>query len=399
MDNYNQLFQSIFKKEMGAPDTLKMLEETTTLYPYFTPAQFFLLYLTDKDSPAYAAQAKKTGALFNNNYWLNYLLLSEADNTEVPASHDFLDNVETSDAVQYHTDESAENFQQVAVELIPAADALLPELPVSEEIAINPPLTDHHLSEADEIQAVVNSVDDTEQTAASSPAETLPDAGIIPADDPILNEVVAQEVQPAAEFVENFNTAVNETEAATILAPHEETVSMAEEPQQPEENDILPIETAAANNIESEAPLQPIPFNLSKEPVTEDTITFEPLHTSDYFASVGIKLSEEAKPVDRLGQQMKSFTEWLKTMKKIHAEQFAETGSAPQSAVQTNEQHIQQLAEASNKEGEVVTEAMAEVLIQQGRVGKAIEVLEKLSLLNPGKITYFAAKINQLKEQ
>jgi len=39
------------------------------------------------------------------------------------------------------------------------------------------------------------------------------------------------------------------------------------------------------------------------------------------------------------------------------------------------------------------------VLVQQGRVGKAIEVLEKLSLLNPGKITYFAAKINQLKEQ
>ena len=384
---------------MGAPDTLKMLEETTTFYPYFTPAQFFLLYLTDKVSPAYAAQAKKTGALFNNNYWLNYLLLSEADNTEVPASHYFLDNVETSDAVQYHTDESAENFQQVAVELIPAADAVLPELPVSEEIAINPPLTDHHLSEADEIQAVVNSVDDTEQTAALSPVEILPDADIISAEDPILNEVVANEVQPAAEFVENFDTAVNETEAATFNASPAETVSMAEEQQLTDENDILPIETAATNNLENEAPLQPIPFNLSKEPVTEDTIIFEPLHTSDYFASVGIKLSEEAKPVDRLGQQMKSFTEWLKTMKKIHAEQFAETGSAPQSAAQTNEQHIQQLAEASNKEGEVVTEAMAEVLIQQGRVGKAIEVLEKLSLLNPGKITYFAAKINQLKEQ
>ena len=400
MDNYNQLFQSIFKKEMGAPDTLKMLEETTASYPYFTPAQFFLLYLTDKESPAYAAQAKKTGALFNNNYWLNYLLLSEADNMEVPASKDFLGNIETIADVQSYTDESRENIQHVAAALMPEADAALPEsAAINEEIIMVPEAAIQQPSETDEITVAINSIDDAEQIEVLSPVEILPNAAIIPVEDLIPDEAVALEVQPANDLVKNFDAAVNETEVATIKASPDEEVLVAGEQHLPEETDILTNEPTATNSIENEAPLQPISFNLSKEPVTEDTITFEPLHTSDYFASVGIKLSEEAKPVDRLGQQMKSFTEWLKTMKKIHAEQFAETGSAPQSAAQTNEQHIQQLAEASNKDGEVVTEAMADVLVQQGRVGKAIAVLEKLSLLNPGKITYFAAKINQLKEQ
>lgn len=401
MDNYNHLFQSIFKTEMGAPDTLKMLEETTASYPYFTPAQFFLLYLTDKESPAYAAQAKKTGALLNNNYWLNYLLLPGADNTQVPAPQDFSGNIKAIDDIQSESDEPGINVQHAtSAENKMEADAVLPESLVSnEEIIIIPEVTDQQLTEAVEIPAIINSVDEREQIEEFSPLETLPDADIVPVEDPILHEVVAQEVNTEEEKVDNFDASVNEGEAATINASPEEIVLVGEEEELPGENVILPIEPAATNSIETEAPLPPIAFKISKEPVTEDSITFEPLHTSDYFASVGIKLSEEAKPVDRLGQQMKSFTEWLKTMKKIHAEQFAETGSAPQSAAQTNEQHIQQLAEASNKEGEVVTEAMADVLVQQGRVGKAIAVLEKLSLLNPGKITYFAAKINQLKEQ
>ncbi|MEP6596427.1 MAG: hypothetical protein ABJA71_10805, partial [Ginsengibacter sp.] len=45
---------------------------------------------------------------------------------------------------------------------------------------------------------------------------------------------------------------------------------------------------------------------------------FEPLHTVDYFASQGIKISDESISNDKLSTQLKSFTEWLKSMKKIH---------------------------------------------------------------------------------
>lgn len=115
---------------------------------------------------------------------------------------------------------------------------------------------------------------------------------------------------------------------------------------------------------------------------------FEPMHLVDYFASQGIKLSEEVQTGDKLGRQLKSFTEWLKTMKKVHVAEGAAGG---------NEIAVQAMAEKSNAENEVLTEAMAEVFAQQGKAAKAIEVYEKLSLLNTAKSAYFAAKIQNLK--
>lgn len=123
---------------------------------------------------------------------------------------------------------------------------------------------------------------------------------------------------------------------------------------------------------------------------TADTeIEFEPLHTTDYFASQGIRLTDKPVSNDKLGSQMKSFTEWLKSMKKIHKEKL------DQGDEQTDK-NIQQIAEYSNVKAEVVTEAMAEVLIKQDKPDKAIEVYHKLSLIYPSKSAYFAAKIESL---
>ena len=46
-------------------------------------------------------------------------------------------------------------------------------------------------------------------------------------------------------------------------------------------------------------------------------LVFEPFHTVDYFASQGIKFKEEEKPKDKFSQQLKSFTDWLKIMKRL----------------------------------------------------------------------------------
>ncbi len=78
-------------------------------------------------------------------------------------------------------------------------------------------------------------------------------------------------------------------------------------------------------------------------------------------------------------------------MKRIHKENL------PLADEQTDK-NIQQIAEHSNADAEVVTEAMANVLINQNKIEKAIEVYEKLSLLNPSKRTYFAAQIDSLKK-
>ena len=122
---------------------------------------------------------------------------------------------------------------------------------------------------------------------------------------------------------------------------------------------------------------------------TESLVPFEPLHAVDYFASQGITIRQEAGS-DKLGKQLKSFTEWLKTMKKIQADPTAQGN-------EITDQNIQTIAEGSNALPEVVTEAMAEVLEKQGKPGKAIEIYNKLSLTDRSKSAYFAAKIDSLK--
>ena len=125
---------------------------------------------------------------------------------------------------------------------------------------------------------------------------------------------------------------------------------------------------------------------------TVDSIAFEPLHTVDYFASQGIKITEDPITNDKLGSQVKSFTEWLKSMKKIHKEYL------PGGDEQTDKA-IQKIAEHSNADADVVTEALANVLIDQNKIEKAIAMYEKLSLINPSKSAYFAAQIDRLKNK
>lgn len=128
--------------------------------------------------------------------------------------------------------------------------------------------------------------------------------------------------------------------------------------------------------------------HIQKEKEKEELL-FEPLFTSDYFAAQGIKLSEELAPNDQLGKQLKSFTAWLKTMKKVN-------GSNPPISVNVDVQ-VEKMAEKSNQNTEILTEAMADIYMKQGKIDKAEAIFHKLSLQNPSKSVYFADKIEQLK--
>lgn len=132
------------------------------------------------------------------------------------------------------------------------------------------------------------------------------------------------------------------------------------------------------------------PLEIKKEEPGKEELLFEPLHATDYFASQGIKLSEAVLESDKLGKQLKSFTAWLKTMKKVHPEKTAGSDAAVDNAVRN-------LAEKSNTEEDIITEAMAEAFILQGKPQKALDIYRKLSLINPPKSAYFASKIDNLK--
>jgi hypothetical protein len=153
------------------------------------------------------------------------------------------------------------------------------------------------------------------------------------------------------------------------------------------------VEASKNNFIETEkiSATQPPEETAIETFEAKEELLFEPLHASDYFASQGIKLSEDALGADKLGKQLKSFTAWLKTMKKVHPDKLPAVTKVTETAVQTQ-------AEKSNIEEEIVTEPMAEAYILQNKYSKAIDIFNKLSLLNPAKSAYFAAKIDSLKK-
>ena len=158
---------------------------------------------------------------------------------------------------------------------------------------------------------------------------------------------------------------------------------------------IEPVTEPVISPIQSE--LLPIPELPSLKMAPPETavypqLTFEPLHTIDYFASQGIKLKEEEKPTDKFGQQLKSFTDWLKTLKRLPVPEPEQVDEG------STEDKVDLLAEHSIQNREVITEAMAEVWEKQGNLSKAIEIFDKLSLLEPAKSPYFAAKIAELKK-
>lgn len=220
--------------------------------------------------------------------------------------------------------------------------------------------------------------------------ETRP--GIIQEPVPAQPEAVDEKAEPIPSFMESMGSQPKTFEGIS----HGEKI-------------ISEMAEAIAQKTTVQQPVQAAPVELPKEPMPEpqetvaskvsepsgqpsEPLLFEPLHTTDYFASQGIKLSEEQQSGDKLGKQLKSFTEWLKTMKKVHTQKNAEELAVPLDPT------VSRMAENSNQEQDVLTETMAEVYLQQGKKSKARDIYQKLSLQNPAKSAYFAAKIDSLNE-
>ena len=197
---------------------------------------------------------------------------------------------------------------------------------------------------------------------------------------------------------------LNETGNAEIIAPEKkedtnlnpEVVAQIEIPVMPavESKKQKPIQPEPVVEMNAEPALEIPKLKMETiDPATAE-LTFEPFHTVDYFASQGIKFKEEEKPKDKFGQQLKSFTDWLKTMKRLPISEVAKSPDVNQEISGV----VEKLAEHSIEYRDVVTEAMAEVWEKQGNMDKAIDIYNKLSLLDPSKSLYFAAKIEDLKK-
>ena len=93
----------------------------------------------------------------------------------------------------------------------------------------------------------------------------------------------------------------------------------------------------------------------------------------------------------KLDKQLKSFTDWLKVMRRLPLLASAEKSDEKEA------ERIRHFAAHSIEERDILTESMAEVLVKQGMYENAIVLYQKLSLIYPPKSAYFASRIQELK--
>lgn len=164
---------------------------------------------------------------------------------------------------------------------------------------------------------------------------------------------------------------------------------------------------------------------------TQDDFLIQPASADDYFRQQGIEVSTEWPDVKEISPEhepeiiteedkekalmvVMSFAEWLYHISSKN--QKAKEEEAEQKALKTMwqqqklaaaiqeeseeipEQVFEMAVNSISRKDELVSESLAEVYAKQGKKEKAIEMYQKLSLLNPEKNTYFAARIEKLQK-
>ena len=370
----------IIKSMFGREDLMDVAKEEARRlaeeFPYSPVAQYLLTRrLQASSDPGYGDSVTRTAIYFHNPHWLSQLLRRQTSEERTNALEESLGLTE------------------------PASETLAESVALtSEEIELAPIETDE--------DSLVETVEPEE--AADTVART--GTGESDNDDDATPDI--QHAQPEAEAEASATGQPNETmepgesdndDDATPDIQHAEAQAEATATGQPTET-IEPGESDNDDDTSSRgepaytvSSSEPIPDFTAEAPSaalqeSEPLVPFEPVFATDYFASQGVQLEEREK-TDRLGMQMRSFTQWLRSMKPIRQE-----ATARETAVETKqEEKVRHMAEESNSEEEVLTEAMADVYAKQGLRLRAIDIYRKLSLLHPDKSSTFAAKIDQLK--
>src|SRR6476469_3638269 len=140
---------------------------------------------------------------------------------------------------------------------------------------------------------------------------------IHPAEVSFANEHENKQEESAEETIEPISNEpvefkADDVEHAAITSEVIEQTLLHESP----EESLEPATDQSTPIDQSNSPIEMPPTNF--ESTAASSLVFEPYHTVDYFASQGIKFREDEKPKDRFGIQLKSFTEWLKTLKQVN---------------------------------------------------------------------------------
>ncbi len=359
----------------GSPDmnSLKMetIEKMVHEYPYFSPAQYlFAAKLKKDDHPLVGMQASKTALYFTNPYWLQFQLEALVDPGVDQAPKKELDTAllrsirkkdkEWDEMINLPMiEESLEQVSQsFTAPVLPNPDIAVPTIESVRELmrGIDP------ITQKGTIIPVI-------RDEPSAPQE-LNTSLLLPKPENIFSPV--------------FSTIANAMPSNLEQEYSAEDKSATRELPDQEKSDAKIASILSSQLAEFRKPIDE-QTKLEIEPLKEK------LHTIDYFASQGIQIDLSAIPQDKLTTKLRRFTDWLKDMKN-HNPNPVDLGTSVES-----EKAAAVNALVSNESKEILTETMAEVLVKQGQIDKAIQLFIKLSFSNPEKTAYFADKIQQLK--
>lgn len=389
----DQIVEHLFHKKNLDDVSIYELERFIAIHPYFAAGHLLLAKKAQADQSADTQDKASTVALYYNNHlWLQWLLNQD---------------VHSRQGKQYQTDVAQQNGHDTESEEAMTEKTTVETVEVTEtdsaiEIDFLEPQPENKRDDAqvaeDEFAPALETEHEVLQNERELPTDHSPPE--VHEEHVIDSKEAAREVKDYSEQYNSHSQSVeNPNKDQTEFVAAEISTETADQEERNEEtSDDSPVRNTDLEAAEEKALTAGIERTLSaatliptRAEIENNEFTFEPYHTIDYFASQGIKLQQSDFSKDKFGKQLKSFTEWLRSMKRLPQP------SADGAIDEATQHSIQVIAEHSFEEKEIVTETMAEVWIKQGNKEKAIDTLHKLSLQNPSKSHYFAAKIEQLK--
>ncbi|HVU96358.1 MAG TPA: hypothetical protein VHE34_14110 [Puia sp.] len=374
------ILQHLFQVSSLDEVSRQRLESFVEEYPSFGMGHYLLSRkLKAEGSDRFAAETQKTSLYFTNPFWLQWQLDHAA-----AARESF---VAAPPVEEDHVAPPPEGLVIPAAGVVTVAEESygVPEGDDLAEALSAPPPEEH--SAADELLRRIEEAKGLRDTLQKINTDFEAETGLagenLAVEEPIHDDEAPFVLDEAARVTPEVASEPIHDEEPPFVLDEPDAVVEAVVAAEPEPVATIPEPAAPAPGSE---PVAPPP---GQQPV-DSGLVFEPYHTIDYFASQGIKLTLDENPKDKLGKQLKSFTEWLKGMRRLPQK---DREVIPDRVA---EEAVQNIAAHSIQSKDVVTETMAEVLAMQGMRERARVVYEKLSLLNPGKRAYFAAKIEQL---
>ena len=251
--------------------------------------------------------------------------------------------------------------EELKSELISESDIELLRIPFADSEPEQPESTEEIVNEYGVFEEVIIKKTDLDREAFDRPIEANPayteTEWLKPPEENIPEESVADpdEISFAENEIIVENKITDETPERTEEQDYEAFDGTGESTGEKEiatEQEDISSKSALSYSDEGEKQNKIAGFKAKNA----ESIVFAPYHMIDYFASQGIKLVLEDQPMDNFGKQLKSFTDWLKVMKKLPPRSVSENTNEKEA------ERIRHFAAHSIEERDILTESMAEVL-------------------------------------